>query len=239
MDRHGRVAFVTGAGRGLGRAVALELARAGWDLALLARTQADLEATAEKARQEGARAEVFPAAIEEAEAVARAFAEFSARFERLDALVHCAGTAAFAPLAEADPATWERVVRVNLVGMFLCCREAVRRMERQGFGQIVNVLSIAAKVAFPGSSAYCAAKWGGLGLTKVLAEEVRRRGIRVTAFCPGSIDTPFWDGVGGAPFARERMLRAEEVAGVIRCLLEQPPGIHTDEMVVLPPEGIL
>jgi short-subunit dehydrogenase len=111
-------------------------------------------------------------------------------------------------------------------------------MTAQGSGHIVNVLSIAAKVVFPGASAYCASKWGALGLTKALAEETRGQGVKVTGLCPGSIDTPFWDATV-TTLDRRDMLRPEDVAATVRMLLEQPPGIYTDEMVVMPPKGIL
>lgn len=231
-------ALVTGAGRGLGRAVALELARHGWDLALLARTESQLEGAAAEVRTLGRRAEILVAAVEDEEQVCRAFRLASDEFGALDALVNCAGTGAFAPVAEADAAAWQRIVSVNLVGMFHCCREAVRLMLPRRCGTIVNVLSIAAKVALPGASAYCAGKWGGLALTKCLAEEVRRDGIRVTAFCPGSIDTPFWEGIQHG-FDPADMLSPEDAAAAIRFILEQPARIFTDEMVVMPPKGIL
>jgi NAD(P)-dependent dehydrogenase (short-subunit alcohol dehydrogenase family) len=232
------IALITGAGRGLGRATALELARHGWDLVLLARTATQLEETAAQVRNLGSQAVTRVAAVEDEAAVQSAFAEIQSTFRSLDALVHCAGTGSFAPVAEADAAEWNRIIQVNLGGMFLCNREAVRMMRPQGRGQIVNVLSNAAKVTFPGASAYCASKWGGLALTKSLAEEVRREGIRVTALCPGSIETPFWDEISHG-FDPADMLRAEDVAAAIRFVLEQPPGIHTDELVVMPPKGIL
>lgn len=231
-------ALITGAGRGLGRATALELAERGWRLALLSRTPADLEAVAALARQRGAHTVVVPAAVEDAAAVARAFEAVDAALGSLEALVHCAGVGSFAPVTETDPAEWARVLRVNLDGTFHCFREAARRMAPAGKGQIISVLSVAAKTVFPGAGAYCAGKWGALALTRVLAEEVRRSGVRVTALCPGSIDTPFWEGITHSLDPAD-MLRPEDVAVVIRGLLEQPAGVYTDEMVVMPPKGIL
>src|SRR5262249_7312971 len=135
-------------------------------------------------------------------------------------------------------AEWERQLRANLTGTFLACRAALRPMLAQGAGQIVNILSIAAKVAFPGAAAYCASKWGALGFTRVLAAELRRHGIPVTAFCPPSVEPSFWEGIESHPdFAR--MLRPEDVGEAVAFILEQPPGIVTDEIVVMPPEGIL
>lgn len=232
------VALITGAGRGLGRATALELARHGWDLALLGRTQGRLEEVAAEARGSGARAEVIPATVDHELAVRDAFTRLHRSYERLDAMVTCAGAGTFAPVAETEPGEWERILSVNLTGMFLCCREAVRMMLPHGSGRIINVLSVAAKVALPGAGAYCASKWGALALTKVLAEEVRGQGIRVTALCPGSIDTPFWDTVPHG-FDRSEMLRPGDVAATVRFLLEQPDTIHTDEMVVMPRKGLL
>jgi NAD(P)-dependent dehydrogenase (short-subunit alcohol dehydrogenase family) len=214
------------------------LARRGWDLGLLARTRTQLEEVAAEVRALGARAEVLPATVDDAGSVHEAFSRLDAAYGRLDALVNCAGTGSFAPVTEADPDEWQRIISVNLFGTFLCSREAARRMTAQGSGHIVNVLSIAAKVVFPGASAYCASKWGALGLTKALAEETRGQGVKVTGLCPGSIDTPFWDATV-TTLDRRDMLRPEDVAATVRMLLEQPPGIYTDEMVVMPPKGIL
>lgn len=231
-------AMITGASRGLGRATALELAAHGWDLALVARGRDDLEAVATEARAFGVRAEAFPASVEDESSVADLFSRFQASFERLDALVNCAGTGSFAPTAEANPDEWTRILAVNLTGTFLCSQAAVWLMTGQGSGHILNVLSIAAKVALPGAGAYCASKWGALGFTKVLAEEVRRQGIKVTALCPGSVNTPFWDNLTHN-LNRDDMLPPGDVAATIRYILEQPPTVHTDEVVLMPPKGIL
>src|SRR5205807_9044128 len=134
-------------------------------------------------------------------------------------------------------ADWESILYANLTGTFLCCKYALSQMLPQGHGQIVNVLSIAAKVAFPESGAYCAAKWGALGFTRVLAEEVRRKGIRVTALCPGSTDTPFWSELSWKPDPA-RMIPPAQVAEAIAFLLQQPASVTTDEWVIMPPEGI-
>lgn len=232
------LAVITGAGRGLGRATALELAEHGWDLALLARSRGQLDAVAAEARGRGVGAEVFPVAVEDVAAVRAVFEELDRRCPQPDALVNCAGTGTFAPVSELDPAEWSRIVSVNLTGTFLCCQEASRRMVARGGGSIVNVLSIASRMALPGAAAYCASKWGALGFTKVLAEEVRRHGVRVTALCPGSIATPFWNEIPHS-FDLADMLQPGEVAAAIRFLLEQPPGVYTDELVLTPPKGLL
>jgi NAD(P)-dependent dehydrogenase (short-subunit alcohol dehydrogenase family) len=141
-------------------------------------------------------------------------------------------------VADTSLADWERQLRVNLTGTFLACRAVLPTMLAQGRGDIVNVLSIASRVAFPGAAAYCASKWGALGFTRVLAEEVRRQGVRVTALCPGSVDTPFWDAIPSPP-DRSRMLAPEAVAESVLWIVGRPPTMSMDELVLMPRDGIL
>jgi NAD(P)-dependent dehydrogenase (short-subunit alcohol dehydrogenase family) len=233
-----RVALVTGAGRGIGKATALALAGQGFAVALAARTEGDLATVAGEITAAGGRSLVVPADVADEGSVAGLVARVLATHGRLDVLVNAAGTGAFTPVAETSLAEWERQLRVNLTGTFLACRAALPPMLAAGRGDIVNVLSIASRVVFPGAAAYCASKWGALGFTRVLAEEVRRQGIRVTALCPGSVDTPFWDAIPSPP-DRARMLAPEAVADTICWIVTRPPTMTMDEIVVMPPEGIL
>lgn len=234
----GRVALVTGAGRGIGRATARALAAGGFAVALAARTESELETTAAEIGAAGGQALVVPADVGDESAVAALFARVLGAYGRLDALVNAAGVGGFAPAEETSLTDWERQLRVNLTGTFLACRAVLPTMLAQGSGDIVNVLSIASRVVFPGAAAYCASKWGALGFTRVLAEEVRRRGVRVTALCPGSVDTPFWNAVPSPP-DRTRMLAPDAVADTVLWIVTRPPTMSTDEIVVMPPEGIL
>jgi len=127
---------------------------------------------------------------------------------------------------------------VNLRGTYLCCKYALKVMLAQGRGHILNVLSIASQVALPGSAAYTASKFGALGLTKVMAAEVRAQGVKVTAVIPGAVDTPLWDKSGG-DLDRRKMLSPSDVAAAILSVIAQPPSIYTDEIVLMPPLGIL
>jgi len=232
------VVVVTGAGRGIGRATALRLAQEGCRLALVARTASDLDRVGTDVTGAGGEVRCFPASVTDEEALRQVVAGVEAVWERIDALVNCAGAGSFAPVESVLVDAWRRIIETNLTGTFLACRAVLPGMLRRGSGQIVNLISIAGKTALPNASAYCASKWGALGFTRVLAAEVRRRGIRVTALCPGSVATPFWDGIDHE-LDVNRMLRPEDVAGTIRFLLAQPPGIFTDEMEVMPPDGIL
>jgi 3-oxoacyl-[acyl-carrier protein] reductase len=238
MDLKGATAIVVGASGGIGRAVALRLAESGARLVLAARDASRLAAVAEELAALGAEAISFPADATHADEVGALAAEAAARFRRIDALVHAAGAFATAPITEQDEAGFDRQIAANLKSLFLVCKAVAPRMIAQRAGHIVNVLSIASRFAFPENAAYCASKWGALGLTKVLAEELRPHGVRVTAVLPGAVDTPIWDRIAWAP-DRARMLRPDDVARVILGALASPPSATIDEIVLTPPGGAL
>lgn len=234
----GQVALVTGASRGIGRAVALALGAEGAAVGVAARGRAALAEVVAALEATGARALAVPGDLTRAGAAARAVRAVVGRFGRLDLLVTAQGTGTFAPVARARLADWEAMMAVNLRATFLVCRAALAPMRRQGGGTIVNVLSLAAVRAIPGCGAYAASKAGALAFTRVLAEEVRRQGIRVTALCPGAVDTPFWDRIPGAP-DRARMLRPETVAEAVLLAATQPSGAMVEEIVLAPTPGVL
>jgi 3-oxoacyl-[acyl-carrier protein] reductase len=229
-----RVCLITGASRGIGRATALALHEAGWRLSLAARST---DALADLVRETGGEHLANACDVTAEAAVARVVAATVEKFGRLDALVCAAGVGAFAPTVQSTLSDWDAQIAVNLTGTYLACREALKVMLLRRSGHLVTILSVASKVAFPASAAYCASKWGAYGLTRVLAEEVRRGGVRVTAVLPGSTDTAFWDGIGGPP--REDMLSAARVADAVRYALESPPDASVDEIQIMPPKGIL
>ncbi len=233
-----KVAIITGASRGIGHATALAFARAGVKVVLASRTQHDLETVANLIRTDGGEALVVPTDVTQAEAVETLVNRALAAYGQIDILVNNAGTGAFEMVVDSDPEVWTQVVASNLKSTYLCSKYVLPSMLARQSGQIINVLSIAAKVAFKASSAYCAAKAGALAFTKVLAEEVRSENIRVTAVSPGSVDTPFWTGIEGHPDL-SLMLKPEHVAETILFVATQPAGMVTDEIVVTPPLGIL
>ena len=233
-----KVAIVTGASRGIGRATALAFAQAGAKVVLASRTRHDLETAANLIRTDGGEALVVPTDVTQAEAVETLVNRTLATYGQIDILVNNAGTGVFETVADSDPEAWTQVVASNLKSTYLCSKYVLPSMLARQSGQIINVLSIAAKVTFKASSAYCAAKAGALAFTKVLAEEVRGENIRVTAVSPGSVDTPFWAGIEGHPDLN-LMLKPEHVAETILFVVTQPAGMVTDEIVVTPPLGIL
>lgn len=234
----GKVVVVTGASKGIGRAIAFAFAAVGAKVVLAARTRETLEQVTDELRESGAEALAVPTDVTNVDAVKQLIQRTLDAYQRVDILINNAGIGHFGPVVDFDPDAWDAVLNSNLKAVYLCAKYALPSMLERGSGQIINVLSIAAKVAFQASSAYCAAKAGALALTKVLASEVRQQNIRVTAVLPGSVHTPFWDGVPEHPDF-EQMLTPEHVAGTVVSICQQPPGMVTEEIVVMPPLGIL
>lgn len=235
----GKVAVVTGASKGIGKAIAVALVDADAKVVLAARTRDTVEQVAAELRESGADAIAIPTDVTDVAAVQNLVQQTLDTYQNLDILINNAGSGKFGTVADFDPSDWDNVINSNLKGVYLCAKYALPHLlAQQGGGQIINVLSIAAKVAFPASSAYCAAKAGALALTKVLAAEVRDQNIRVTAVLPGSVETPFWDDIPQHPDF-EKMLKPEHVANAVLSVCQQPIGMVTEEIVVMPPLGIL
>jgi NAD(P)-dependent dehydrogenase (short-subunit alcohol dehydrogenase family) len=234
----GQVALVSGASRGIGRAVAETFAQEGARVALLARGRPGLEQVAGAIEAGGGSTLVVPGDAAEEGTASRAVEAILARFGRLDCLVTAQGAGTFGPLEESRLADWEAMLRANLTATYLLCRAALAPMLAAGRGTIVVVASLAAVRAIPGCAAYSASKAGVLGLARALAAEVRGRGVRVAALCPGAVDTPFWDTIPSPP-DRARMLRPEAVAEAAVLVAAQPPGTFVEEVVLAPTPGVL
>ena len=203
----GRAAIVTGASRGLGRAMALALAGAGADVALAARSVADLEETARAIERLGRRALVVPTDVTvyaQVEALVERAAE---GLGRLDIVVNNSGIAAVIPMAEMPPEEFRRTVEVNLVGVFNGCRAAAGRLIAQKSGKIVNVASVVGALGLPGYAAYSASKGGVIALTRTLGVEWARHNIQVNAVAPGWFVTDMNSQAFDDPKLRERLLR--------------------------------
>lgn len=238
MKLKDQVAIVTGAGRGIGRAVALAFSREGATVALAARTVSELETVATQIKSRAGRALVIPTDVTSEASVAALVEKVLADFKKVDILLTAAGVATFSPLVDTKPEEWDRMLAVNLRGVFLSCRAVLPPMMTERRGTIINIVSVAAKRAIPGNAAYAASKHAVLGLTQVLAEEMRPHGIRVGALCPGAVDTPLWDSVPNAP-ERSRMLRPEDVAEAALLMASLPPGASLEDLTLLPAGGIL
>ncbi len=189
MKLESRVAFITGGGRGIGRAIALAFAREGARVAVAARTRAQVEAVAEEVRASGRDALALSCDVTDAQSVRHAVAATLERWKRLDILVNNAGAAERVKLVDCDEATWNRTIAVNLTATYLCTRAALPHMLEARYGRIINIASIGARHAVPFAPAYTAAKHGVLGFTRAVALEMAPRGITANAICPGWVET--------------------------------------------------
>ena len=233
-----KVAVITGASRGIGLAIAEAFAAAECDLVLAARNVRPLRSAA-KALTRSARVRVIVKScdVSDPRQVAALFAAVKKRFPRIDILINNAGIAhAMAPAQDLSVEKWNEVIATNLTGTFLCSRAAIPMMASGGI--IVNNLSVAATDVFAGEAAYCASKWGAMGLTNTLREELREKGIRVLALVPGPTDTEIWNQFWpDAP--REKMMRPEDVARAVLTAVTMPAGTAVDEIRMSPASGSL
>ena len=238
MKLAGQVAIVTGAGRGIGRAVALALARAGAAVALAARSSGELEAVGREVRDAAGRALVVPTDVRHESQVAALAQRALGEWQRIDVLVNAAGVASFAPVTDSKLDDWDQMLAVNLRGAVLGCRAVLPAMIAQHRGTIVNIGSVVTSRSLTGSAAYTASKYGLLGFSRVLAEEMRPHGVRVGVLSAGATDTPLWDAMPGAP-PRERMIRAEQVADAALLMASLDPNATLEELTLLPAGGVL
>lgn len=240
MTFHGQVAWVTGSSTGIGRAVALELARGGCDVVVhYNRSEQEARRAAEEIRASGRDTLLVRGDVADAKDVARMAREIEGRYGRLDVLVNNAGSIVErAALQETSEELWDRTVGINLKSVYLCSRAALSLMKLQGKGRIINISSIAARDG-GGSAAYAAAKGGVEALTRVMAKELAPEGILVNAVSPGRIATPFHDRFS-SPESREEKARSillkregipEEVAGVVAFLASSEAGYIVGEVI--------
>ena len=227
-----QIALVTGAGRGIGAAIAQQLASLGAMVVLCGRTPDTLETTAAAILSAGGKAGVEPCDVSDLASVQQLAASVERTFRRLDILVNNAGVGSFSgPLHEMTPQTWEKILNTNLRGVFYTIREFAPMMIRAKSGHIINVSSLAGKNPVPNGAAYAASKWGLNGLSYSAAEELRGYNIRVSVVCPGSVDTELSPHTGKDA---SKMLNPEDVAHVIGMLVTQAPQSFVSEVLIRP-----
>lgn len=191
MRLDGKVAIVTGGGRGIGRAIAKGFAEQGANVVVAARTKSELDQVVEELVAGGAQAQAIVCDVSQEEQVTQLVEKTVSTFGTVDILVNNAGIGNLRPVFAIPKGSFERVLGVNLVGTFLCTKHVWKVMEKHGGGAIINVSSMGGLHGYPYLSAYCASKWGQIGFTKACAEEGKAVNIRVNAIAPGKGDTAF------------------------------------------------
>jgi 3-oxoacyl-[acyl-carrier protein] reductase len=227
------VALVTGAGRGIGKAIALKLGKEGATVILTARTRAELEQVKNEIEAETGSAFVIRADLTSDADIENLFSEIASRFSRLDILVNNAGLGVYAPLRDLSISNFDAMWNVNMRAVFQCTQRAVKMMEPQQSGAIVNVASLAGKNAFIGGTGYAATKWALIGFSRSLMLEVRRHNIRVITICPGSVDTSFSPSPK-EPSRSASILRSEDIADTVVAALKLPNRAMVSEIDIRP-----
>ncbi|HJZ46751.1 MAG TPA: SDR family oxidoreductase [Roseiflexaceae bacterium] len=229
----GKVAIITGGGSGIGRGIARAFAREGATLILASRRQQQLDAAAGELREQGATVLVVPADVTDEAQVVALFEQAIGEYGRVDILVNNSGVFDGGPIEELSLATWRRVLDVNLTGPFLCSREAMKIMKRQGGGRIINIGSISAQMPRENAAAYTTSKHGLVGLTKATALEGRAHGVVVSCLHPGNVNAE-WRQDSDAPINQEPMMTADELASAALAMAALPLHVNMLEAIVLP-----
>lgn len=226
-----KVALVTGASRGIGFAIAEKLASLGAKLSLCARNANRLEDAANRLRPKTDALFAARLDVTRSNDVATFVQQTEQSLGQIDILVNNAGIGYFGPVQEASESTWDSVLDTNLKAVFLVSKAVASGMIARGTGHIINISSLAGKNAFKNGAIYCASKWGLMGLTECMAEDLRGFGIRVSAVCPGTVNTEFspHPGKDGA-----KMLQPGDIAHAVAMIVTQTPQSFISEVLLRP-----
>jgi NADP-dependent 3-hydroxy acid dehydrogenase YdfG len=227
----GKVALITGSSRGIGLAIARSLGRLGAKLSLCSRHADKLESAATEMRGEGASVITTAVDVTRSNDIGMLVQKTEESLGAIDVLVNNAGIGYFGPFQGASESDWDAVLDTNLKAVFLLSKAVAPGMIERRTGHIINIASLAGKNAFAGGAIYCASKWGLLGLTECMAEDLRQYGIRVSAICPGSVATDFSPHAGKDA---RKMLQPEDIAHAVETIVTQSPQSFISEILLRP-----
>jgi 3-oxoacyl-[acyl-carrier protein] reductase len=225
----GKIALVTGAGKGIGKAIAVALAQEGAHVGLVARTEKDISAVAKEITALGVKTSVATADVSNRAEVEAAVAKVQQDLGPIDILINNAGTATFGKFLELEPEAWEHQIRVNVFGVYYTTRAVLPQMIERKAGDIVNISSTAGKSGSPVTSAYSASKFAVFGLSESLMQEVRKHNIRVTALAPSTVVTDMANRANLITGDAERVMHPEDFAELIIAQLKLNPRVFVKE----------
>lgn len=238
MDFKGQVALVTGGARGIGKTIAEDLAKKGVNLAIADVSAESASETAKELAARGVKTQSLRLDVSKSDQVVKAFEDIVREFGRLDIVVNNAGITRDGLVLRMKEEDWDAVININLKGVFLCSKEAVKVMVKQKYGRIINIASVVAFMGNPGQANYSASKAGIVGLTKTVAREYASRGITVNAVAPGFIATAMTDAL--AENVKQEMLKSipvgkfgsvEDVAHAVSFLASPESGYITGQVI--------
>ncbi|KAA3660255.1 MAG: SDR family NAD(P)-dependent oxidoreductase [Calditrichaeota bacterium] len=235
MNLENKVALVTGASKGIGRAIALRLVENGCNIALTARSEMDLNAVKTECEKGGRDVFVAAADMTNEGDINRCVNKTVEHFGKLDILINNAGIGHFSPIAEMATADWDAMFNLNIRGLFLMTRACLPHLKNNDESAVINISSLAGKNSFAGGGGYTATKHALMAFTRCLMMEERKNGMRVSAICPGSVDTAF----GGHlrpddDPKKKRILQSDDVAETVLHVLQMPPQAMVSEVDMRP-----
>ena len=232
MSLTGKTVVLTGASKGIGRALALQLAQQGANLALVARSESELNELKSEVEKAGAKCLVFVGSVDNEALAKRTISKTVAAFGRIDFMINNAGFGIFGATDSFSAEQWDSVFDTNVKGTFLFSKAALEPMKAQQDGHIINIASDVAKRVFDGGSLYCASKYAQEAFSAALRKEVRREGIKVSVVYSGLVDTPFH----ADPYTERKQtwLTAEDMANSIIFIMSQPKHVVIDELMIHP-----
>lgn len=235
---HGRTALITGATRGIGYAIALQLAQAGADVLINGRTDSTVTEAVGKLRAaagpDSGSIEGFPADISKWDDVENLFQYVGRKWNKLDILVNNAGLGIFRSVADLTPVEWRKVIDLNLNGVFYCCHAAMPLLRESGEGYVFNISSLAGRNPFAGGAAYNASKFAVNGFTEAMMLDHRQDNVRLTTIMPGSVDTSFGDVAGQSHASAAWKIQPEDIAEVVVSLLRLPSRTLVSRVEIRP-----
>ncbi|RQW05979.1 SDR family oxidoreductase, partial [candidate division KSB1 bacterium] len=209
MSLNTKVVWITGSGRGIGRAAARLLAQHGAAVVVSSRTQKEIDAVAEQIKKTGGRALAIRCDVTQKQQILNLVSLVKQQWGPIDVLINNAGVGIFGKITRMNEQDWDTLMNINLKSAFLCTQAVLNGMIERETGHIINIVSVAGRQPYYNCGGYCASKYGLMGFTDVLRMEVRKYNIKVTAYLPGATDTDIW---GEANVDRSKMMRAEDVA---------------------------